>query len=310
MRTVSKQSYKVVQSFNCNCQGLLAMSSALRILHGAFGRVALLGMDESLVPHAHSECHVLLKASGGDTFFSVRNTQQPLTDQTAVLINAWEPHYYDHQKGASDTVILALYIDPNWLASHKQTLSLSSRPDFFTQPCIQLTPHLRAKADLLISEVLSFETIFPDRLEDILFDLMISIIEGHSDWHHLSRMSVYAEGCFHDARIRKAKKLILESPQGDRDMEAIARECGLSRAQFFALFKKTTGMTPQMLANIGKMQLAFQWLSANRSCTLGNLSDSLGFSSQGHFTRFFRRHIGASPSQYHRTIDVYGSEIL
>ena len=69
MRTVSKQSYKVVQSFNCNCQGLLAMSSALRILHGAFGRVALLGMDESLVPHAHSECHVLLKASGGDTFF-------------------------------------------------------------------------------------------------------------------------------------------------------------------------------------------------------------------------------------------------
>ncbi|MDX1817975.1 MAG: helix-turn-helix domain-containing protein, partial [Marinobacter sp.] len=44
--------------------------------------------------------------------------------------------------------------------------------------------------------------------------------------------------------------------------------------------------------------------------TLGNLSDSLGFSSQGHFTRFFRRHIGASPSQYHRTIDVYRSEIL
>ncbi|WP_288353033.1 AraC family transcriptional regulator [uncultured Marinobacter sp.] len=288
------------------------MSRALRIFHGAFGRVALLGMDESLVPHAHSECHVLLKASGGDTFFSVRNRQQPLTDQTAVLVNAWEPHSYDHQHGSDDTVILALYIDPNWLAALKHTLSLSGRPDFFSQPCIQLTPSIRTKADLLISDVLSFDIIQPQRLESMLFDLMISIIERYSDWIHLSRLRVYSAGGFQDARIRKAKELILNKPQGDLDMEAIARECGLSRAQFFALFRKNTGMTPQMLANIGKMQLAFQWLSENRSCTLGNLSDTLGFSCQGHFTRFFRRHIGASPSQYHRTIDVYptqGSDI-
>lgn len=284
------------------------MSHALRIFHGAFGRVALLGMDESLVPHAHSECHILLKASGDDTFFSVRNKPQPLTDKTAVLINAWEPHYYDHREGANDTLILALYIDPNWLALHKQTLALSGRPDFFSQPCIDLTPSLRAQADILISEVLSFDTVHPDRLESLLFDLMIRIIEVHSDWQHLTRLSVYAAGRFHDARIRKAKELILNSPQSDLDMEAIARQCGLSRAQFFVLFKKTTGMTPQMLANIGKMQMAFQWLSDNRSCTLGNLSDSLGFSSQGHFTRFFRRHIGAAPSQYHRSIDMCRSE--
>ncbi|MGC1665171.1 MAG: AraC family transcriptional regulator, partial [Bradyrhizobium sp.] len=37
------------------------MSTALRIAHGAFGRVALLDMDESLVRHAHPHCHVLLK---------------------------------------------------------------------------------------------------------------------------------------------------------------------------------------------------------------------------------------------------------
>lgn len=284
------------------------MSRALRIFHGAFGRVALLGMDESLVPHAHSECHVLLKASGADTFFSVRNRQQPLTDQTAVLINAWEPHSYDHQNGSNDTVILALYIDPNWLSTVKQTLSLSGRPDFFSQPCIQLSPSVRAKADRLISEVLSFDLIPHERLEGILFDLMINIIERYSDWLHLSHLRVYSSGGFHDARIRKAKELILGKPQGDLDMESIARECGLSRAQFFALFKNNTGMTPQMLANIGKMQVAFKWLSENRSCTLGNLSDNLGFSCQGHFTRFFRRHIGASPSQYHRTIDVYPTQ--
>lgn len=281
------------------------MSIAHRVFHGGFGRVALLGMDKSLVAHAHSECHVLLKVSGGDSFFSVRGQRQPLTDKTAVLVNAWEPHSYDHQSGASDTVILALYIEPKWLAALTHILTLSGRPDFFSKPCIELTSEIRHKADLLILEVLSFDIVPYERLQELLFDLMISITEKHSEWRHLSGLRVGDASGFCDARIRKAKELILGHPEGELSMNAIARECGLSRAQFFSLFKKNTGMTPQMLANMGKMQAAFQWLSENRSCTLGNLSETLGFSDQGHFTRFFRHHIGASPSQYHRMIDIY-----
>src|SRR5260370_27120152 len=41
---------------------LFRSSTALRIAHGAFGRVALLDMDRSLVRHAHPHCHVLIKA--------------------------------------------------------------------------------------------------------------------------------------------------------------------------------------------------------------------------------------------------------
>lgn len=285
------------------------MSSAHRILHGGFGRVALLDMDESLVPHAHSECHVLLKVSGEDTYFSVRDRRLPLTDRTAVLINAWEPHFYDHQSGAGDTLILALYIEPSWLAALQRGLALSGRPDFFSTPCIELTPRMRHHADLLIDAMLSFGLVPQDRLEALLFDLLIGITEKHSDWRHLARLRVGVACDFYDARIRQASQFILDHPQGELDMEGIARQCGLSRAHFFTLFKKNTGMTPQMFANIGKMQMAFRYLSDNRSGTLGNLSESLGFSEQGHFTRFFRRHIGASPSQYQKVIDNYASQV-
>ena len=70
------------------------MSTALRIAHGAFGRVALLDMDWSLVRHAHPHCHVLLKVEGGDTQFVVGDTVYPLTDRTAVLVNGqcYETH--------------------------------------------------------------------------------------------------------------------------------------------------------------------------------------------------------------------------
>ena len=282
------------------------MSSAYRIFHGKFGRVALLSMDGMLVPHAHSECHVLLKVSGEDTFFSVRNRRQPLTDKTAVLVNAWEPHFYDHQKGAKDTLILALYIEPKWLATLNRNLALSGRPDFFSQPCIELTADIRHKAELLITEVFTFDTVPRDKLEELLFDFMVGITERYSEMCHLSRIGV-SKNDFYDARIRKAREIILRNSLSEIDMHAIAQQCGLSRARFFSLFKKNTGMTPQMMANIGKMQTAFQWLSDNRACTLGNLSENLGFSEQGNFTRFFRRHIGASPSQYQRAIDSYAT---
>ena len=48
------------------------MSNALRVVHGVFGRVALLDMDRPLVRHAHPHCHVLLKVEGADTQFAVR----------------------------------------------------------------------------------------------------------------------------------------------------------------------------------------------------------------------------------------------
>jgi hypothetical protein len=63
------------------------MSKALRIAHGAFGRVGLLDMDCSLVRHAHPHCHVLLKVEGADTQFLVDDTIYPLTEERAVLIN-------------------------------------------------------------------------------------------------------------------------------------------------------------------------------------------------------------------------------
>ena len=97
------------------------MSSAIKLFQGRFGRVALLDMTAPLVEHAHHHCHVLLKAGGSDSAFLIRGERQPLTDSTAVLVNAWEPHAYQHDlPPGQDTLILALYIEPSWLAEIQQ----------------------------------------------------------------------------------------------------------------------------------------------------------------------------------------------
>lgn len=285
------------------------MSNAQRVFHGDFGRVALLDMDEPLVPHAHSECHVLLKAMGADTYFSVRGQQQPLTDRTAVLVNAWEPHYYDHRPEAPRTLILALYIEPTWLAELQRSLALSGRPDFFSRRCVDLTPQMRAIADTLIAQMMELGPAPQDRVESLLSELLVGICESFSEWRHLSRMRVSAPTAYYDVRIRRANEYLMTHYAEEVRMDELAAECGLSRAHFFALFKKGTGMTPHMVLNMIRMKKACEWLATSRTGTLGNLSDSLGFSEQGHFTRFFRNHLGAAPSQYQRVVDRYGVQL-
>ena len=124
------------------------MSSAVKLLQGRFGRVALLDMSAPLVAHAHPHCHVLIKAGGADTRFLVRGEEAPLTDTTAVLVNAWEPHLYRHHVAPGErTLILALYIEPSWLADMQRSLQFSAHPRFFPRCCVEINAAIKRIAD-------------------------------------------------------------------------------------------------------------------------------------------------------------------
>src|SRR5438552_5224938 len=116
------------------------MSTALRIAHGAFGRVALLDMDRSLVRHAHPQCHVLLKVEGADTQFVVGDRAYPLTDTNAVLVDAWTPHAYVHDPARPRTLILALYVEPPWLTEFRPGYAARGAPGFFARWTCDLLP--------------------------------------------------------------------------------------------------------------------------------------------------------------------------
>lgn len=209
------------------------MSVAQRVFHGNFGRVALLNMNKPLVMHTHSECHVLVKVAGDDTFFNVRGRQVPLTDRNVVLVNAWEPHYFDYQAGAGNTLILALYIEPAWLATAQQSLALSSRPDFFAQSSMELSTQNRNLADRLIAEMHSPGLVPQERIEFYLFDFLIQLIEDSSQWRHLCRMGVRTVNDYRDARVRKGTDYLLNHLDDPAPIDNAAKSCGLSRALLF-----------------------------------------------------------------------------
>nr|CAD6628331.1 AraC family transcriptional regulator [Rhizobium sp. TCK] len=283
------------------------MSNALRIARGRFGRVALLDMDRPLVRHAHPHCHVLLKVEGGDTQFSVRDRLVPLTDESAVLINAWEPHAYAHDQARPKTVILALYIEPQWLGHFRPNWAASHAPDFFASNVGSITPHIRSLTRTL-AEAMVNEPNSAVVHEVLLGELMIAVIERFSDWQALpNSIRDLASRPLLDFRIRKAVERMKAAPGEIADLDLLASDIGLSRAHFFRLFETSMGVTPRVFLNVQRLERAVAAV-ADGTESFAAISDQLGFSVPAHFSRFFHDHAGSSPSIFRNVSRLSGDD--
>jgi AraC-like DNA-binding protein len=278
------------------------MSTALRIMHGLFGRVALLDMDRRLVRHAHPHCHVLLKVDGDDTQFLVEDRLVPLTGTTAVLVNAWQTHAYVHDAARRDALLLALYIEPEWLRIFRPNWEASGGPGFFAQPVGEMTPRIRQLALELAEEMVGGQP-----QEELLSKLMIAVIERFTPWRSIGA-SLRERARTHsvDRRIRRAIALMRADPAGSPAVETLAREVGLSRAHFFRTFERSTGLSPHVFLNMLRVETAVGSILDGKD-SLASIRDRLGFSTSAHFTRFFRDHVSVPPSVF-RSVVQTGSE--
>ncbi len=279
------------------------MSRVIRFVKGPFGRAALLDMNAPLVTHAHHHCHALIKAGGADALFQVQGLPCPLTDSQAVLVNAWEPHAYMHQQhAAATTEILALYIEPEWLETAMPGSCRGTR--LFTRPVITLTPRaLRLALDLACSLRDGIADV-DARLENQLAELMIAVI---APFYPAKRapcpdVRIAAARMPGDGRIRRAMAIMQQNVGAGMDMGAVAARCGLSRAHFFELFRRTTSITPVIYSNELRMEVAFDRLACSPD-PVASVAERLGFSAPGHFTRFFLGHIGVTPRAYRQAVN-------
>jgi AraC-like DNA-binding protein len=276
--------------------GELVMSTALRIAHGAFGRVALLDMDWSLVRHAHPHCHVLLKVEGADTQFVVGDKVYPLTNETAVLVNGWQPHSYVHDPERPRTIILALYIEPEWLMAFRPGWAASGAPGFFNHPSGDVSPRIRVLAMNLAADMMAR----PDARtahESLLSDLMIAVIERFTPWRSFPASIREMNIASGDWRIRKIAASMRTETRGGVALDILAKEAGLSRSHFFRLFESSIGVPPKVYLNVVRMEQAVNAV-LNQSSSVQDISHQLGFAEPAHFTRFFRNHAGVSPREF------------
>lgn len=265
------------------------------LMQGDYGRVTLNLTARPLVEHAHSEYNCIFKVGGGDTPFRVDGKPILLEDNTALLINPWQPHAKLTSKDGP-TMALALLLDGAWLAG---VLGLSAplRAPLFPQTRVLLTPDVREQANRLALSMSAGVEIEDSEREGLLRDLVAALARTYANLELGHRLMRAVRPM--DARVVHAIRLIRISAAQNPNLDEIARRVGLSRSRFFEQFKNCVGASPQQYLDWERMALATRML-AMPNTSVAQVSDQLEFSAPSHFARFFSQHIGLAPSEFKR----------
>lgn len=275
------------------------MSESFRILGGDFGRIIVYRLDQSITTHVHRMCHFAFKIGGPDVNYGVKGKEVPLGAKDLVLINAWEPHFYNHHNGDEPITLLEISLERQWLASISNRFSLCTHPRFFSVPCLSISDQIKGHLDELT--YLMTYCPAPD-IKDVtaqIHGLVLTISNNFAASETLSNHDLIG-GLRCDPRIRRVLSLTDQENTPCLTVDQMVKTAGVSRPRFFQLFKQETQLTPHIFANMHRMENAIRLVSKAKP-SVTDIAFQLGFESPGNFTRFFRSHQGITPIQYRRS---------
>lgn len=265
------------------------MSSAIRVNHASFGRLAILDMDCNLVMHAHGQAHLLARIGGDDASFVIDGVEHAADIDTLLCVNSWEPHAYRQGKADGRTTFLILYIECSYLAA---SCGRSPTDRFFAEPVVARSGAVGGLVDAIAEHLVGCVTYDDVYLEELVADLFASLPGTRAapgeTWRHPS-----------DFRIRRSIAH-MRAHVGERiNLDDLAVRSGLSRPHFFDLFKQQTGLTPNQYWDAVRMDCAVRQLGET-CASIHDIASNIGFTEQTNFTRFFRFHLGVTPNDYRR----------
>ena len=100
-----------------------------------------------------------------------------------------------------------------------------------------------------------------------------------------------------DTRILKAEQIMKAEADAAPPISALARECGLSHAQFIRLFQRDFGQTPSEYMATLRLGRSMELLSQTEF-SVKQISEICGFENQYYFSNFFKRRVGCAPTAY------------
>ena len=252
----------------------------VRVFEGRFGRLVLEDFRPN-DPVQAGEDPALIMARGEVRFLNPGEIHLSLDATRAVVF---------HASGA-------------WLKHSFPAVFGDAQAKPFSAPTEPLTPRIRQLAEALTVEVLNDRFLSAERLEFMLQELVLSIIDTYLSRLHPS--ASWRGSRYEDSRIRRAISLLRARPSKEQNIDDLASQVGLSRSRFYDLFPVCTGFSPRAYLDMLCVETAIARLSSGEG-RISDLSAELGFSAQSNFTRFFLQHVGVPPSEYRRTTSRKG----
>jgi AraC-like DNA-binding protein len=273
------------------------MARPIRVFDGVFGRLQLLEVAGGDALPASAAPRVVAKHAGADLGFSHEGEALRLTRDNLLFFNPSGPSVAQPDGGAAQPQLVVFEASPDWLRGRfPAVFDAGIRP--FPAAAEPITQRIRQLLDTLAIEVLNDQFLSHERLEFMLQELMLSIVETYLA-RRQSANRLWRGSPFADLRIRRALALLRARPNKEVNMNDLASQVGLSRSRFYDLFHVSTGHSPRAYLDMLCIESAIAKLSSG-SAKIAEVSAELGFSAQSNFTRFFQQQVGIPPSEYRR----------
>jgi AraC-like DNA-binding protein len=141
----------------------------------------------------------------------------------------------------------------------------------------------------------------PDEVPQLFVDHISLAMASHiaATYGGLSPGRQVAKGGLAPWQRKRATELIESRLDGALELEALAKECGLSKRHFCRAFRQTTGQSPHEWFQLRRIDKA-KVLLLDRGKSLADVGILSGFSDQSHFTRVFMQYVGTTPGVWRR----------
>jgi AraC family transcriptional regulator len=254
--------------------------------------------------------------------------EQPALDENVIAIHLGGPKRVERWQGRThqtwEVPLHAITLMPAFRANRWHTdgviayahLTLSAalmtrlaREEFDRDPGDLLLRDKVGLVDPLLSELmlaLSREVGAPGlrRIyhESLLTTLGITVLKRHAILPP-NKMPTPAERPIHSGgltgwQLRRVTEHMATNALRDLSVDELVQITGLSRAQFFRAFQRSTGNTPARYVQQLRMRHAAALLEEGR--TISDVANILGYGNSSHFASAFRRYNGTNPSDWRR----------
>jgi AraC-like DNA-binding protein len=280
------------------------MSETYALHEGAFGRAVVLELRDGLVAHAHAETQLALWLGGARVEGHVGSQLVPYSEQLALGTNAYESHDARLLDRSGPAVFLVLYIAKPWLDERR---AASGRPFFFSSPSVPIDAAVRQSCWQVLDQIVSPHQHPGTDIDGEVERLLLAAINSSSAPVNTAGLTSTAPVLDH--RLRAAIAYMREHVSDPMAVEEVASRVGLSRGHFFSLFRDQLNTTPQVFWSAVRVEEAVRRLVQQEE-PLTSVALDLGFSTPGNFSRFFREHMGVTPSRFRRAASGTAPHLL
>jgi AraC family transcriptional regulator len=105
-------------------------------------------------------------------------------------------------------------------------------------------------------------------------------------------------GALPKGKLRAVLEYIEEHLDGELTLDDLAAVAHLSPFHFARLFKHSTGLPPHQYVVARRVERAKGLLRGGGGLALADVAAEVGFASQSHLTRHFRRLVGVTPGRF------------